>query len=133
MPAPNDAVNLVGLLRRADGDTRRAVIRFGQDGAIVSASDAFLALVGYSRAEFDDGAIDWDAMTPPLYWPLDDECLAQLIRGEVADSYVKELVRKNASRVAIRLFAARLAAHGNEMIAVAVELLEPDHPFGSPP
>jgi PAS domain S-box-containing protein len=130
MSAPDDAVNLLGLFRRADKDRRNAVIRLARDGAVVAASDAFLALVGYSRADFDNGAIDWDAMTPEIYWPLDEQCLAQLMHGEIADSYVKELVRKDASRVAVRLFAGRLSGHGEEMIAVAVELVEPDHPFG---
>jgi PAS domain S-box-containing protein len=129
MPAPDNAVNLVGLLHRADKDCRSAVIRFARDGAVLSASDAFLDLIGYTRAEFDAGTIDWDAMTPAMYWPLDEQCLAQLIQGEIADSYVKELIRKDASRVAIRVFAGRLAAHGGEMIAIAVELLEPNHPF----
>jgi hypothetical protein len=88
------------------------------------------ALVGYSRADFDNGTIDWDAMTPEMYWPLDEQCLAQLIHGEIADSYVKELVRNDASRVAVRLFAGSLSGRGGEMIAIAVELHEPDHPFG---
>lgn len=130
MSAPDNAVNLVGLLRRADKDGRNAVIRLARDGAVLAASDAFLALVGYSRADFENGTIDWDAMTPEMYWPLDERCLAQLIHGEIADSYVKELVRKDASHVAVRLFAGRLSGHGEELIAIAVELVEPDDAFG---
>jgi PAS domain S-box-containing protein len=130
MSAQDNAVKLAGLLCRADEDSRSAVIRFARDGAVLSASDGFLDLVGYSRSDFDDETIDWDAMTPEMYWPLDERCLAELVQREIADSYVKELIRKDASRVAIRLFTGRLAGRGDEMIAVAVELLEPDHPYG---
>jgi PAS domain S-box-containing protein len=131
MSVPDETVQLLGLFRRAEADDRNAVLRFARDGAVLSVSDAFLALVGYSRSDFDAGTIDWDAMTPPIYWPLDEQCLAQLVRGELADSYVKELVRKDASRVVVRVFSARLVEHGDEMIAVAVEIPEPDHPFGT--
>jgi PAS domain S-box-containing protein len=130
MSARDNTAQLAGLLCAADEDSRSAVIRFARDGGVLSASDGFLALVGYSRSDFDDETIDWDAMTPEMYWPLDERCLAELIQREIADSYVKELVRKDASRVAIRLFSARLAGRGEEMIAIAVELVEPDHPYG---
>lgn len=130
MPVHDEsAAPFIELIRRADQDPRGAVIRFGRDGTVLSASDAFLDLIRYSRADFEKGTIDWDAMTPPEYWSLDDRCLAQLVQGEIADSYVKELVRKDGSRVAIRLFSARRSASNTEIVAVAIELLEPANPF----
>ncbi len=35
------------------------ILLSSNDGTIVEANEAFLAMIGYSRAELDAGAIDW--------------------------------------------------------------------------
>jgi hypothetical protein len=44
------------------------VLVYSHDGSVRWASDGILRLLGYSRLDFDRGAIDWDETTPPEYW-----------------------------------------------------------------
>jgi PAS domain S-box-containing protein len=72
---------------------------------VLSANDQFLELVGYSRSDLEHDVIDWDAMTPPEYWSLDETCMLQIIRGSrITTPYVKELFRKDGARITVRLF-----------------------------
>jgi hypothetical protein len=52
MSARDNAVKLARLLCRADEDSRSAVIRFARDGAVLSASDGFIALDGKLALRF---------------------------------------------------------------------------------
>lgn len=45
---------------------------------ITRSNDEFLRIVGYSRAEFEAGSIDWQRMTPPEFAPRDQHGLEQL-------------------------------------------------------
>jgi PAS domain-containing protein len=94
------------------------------DDPVVSSNDAFLHLIGYSRAEFDAGVIDWDRLTPPEYWPLDDRCIGELLVTQIASPYVKEFVRKDGSRVAVRMFECWELFTPKIGVTVAVELAE---------
>jgi PAS domain S-box-containing protein len=94
------------------------------DDLVVSSNDAFLDLIGYSRAEFDAGAIDWDAITPAEYWPLDERCAEQVLKTQFASPYVKEFLRKDGSRVAVRVFECWELFAPKIGVTIAVELAE---------
>jgi PAS domain S-box-containing protein len=100
------------------------VLMYGQDGAVQWASDAFLRLLGYTRREFDRGSIDWDQMTPPEYWTLEDSCIGQIKEQGVVCCYVKELVRKDGERIAVRVQAAQSASQDELIVALVHELIE---------
>src|SRR4030095_12491567 len=80
------------------------IITWSFDGAVLTANDAFLDLIGYTRDEMNAGAINWRSLTPPEYLPLDENCIKQLARSPIAAPYVKEYVRKDGKRIAIKLF-----------------------------
>jgi PAS domain-containing protein len=94
------------------------------DDLVLSSNDAFLDLIGYSRAEFDAGAIDWDRITPAEYWPLDERCVGELLKTRIASPYVKEFIRKDGSRVAVRVFECWELFAPKIGVTVAVELAE---------
>jgi PAS domain S-box-containing protein len=48
------------------------------DGRIVEANDAFLAMLGHTRAEVAAGALRWDALTPPAWEAADRAIAAEL-------------------------------------------------------
>ena len=59
-------------LRESEGRLRRlaesglvGIIVGENSGKIVAANDAFLAMVGYSRADLEAGLVSWARMTPP--------------------------------------------------------------------
>jgi PAS domain S-box-containing protein len=83
------------------------ILTWSHDGGILSANDAFLSLIGYTRQDLEEGKINWKALTPAHYLPLDEHCMRQLESAPIADPYVKEYVRKDGSRVPVWLFNGR--------------------------
>jgi PAS domain S-box-containing protein len=83
-----------------------AIVFWTRDGRIVDANDAFLSMVGYSRAELEAGAIDWRAMTPPEFAPLDATAFAEMEAVGFCSPYEKEYVHRDGHRIPIELGAA---------------------------
>ncbi len=92
------------------------------DGEITSANDAFLATVGYARADLAEGRISWRAMTPPEYAEADAARLEELRVHRVHSPYEKEYVRKDGTRVPVLVSAALYPDSDSEGIAYVVDL-----------
>ncbi len=75
------------------------ILMVHEDGSISEANDAFLDLVGYSRADLEDGQVRWDVMTPPEYAALDRRAVEELGISGACTPWEKELIRKDGSRV----------------------------------
>ncbi|HEY9603771.1 MAG TPA: PAS domain S-box protein, partial [Allocoleopsis sp.] len=73
------------------------------DGKITDANQALLEMIGYSREEFLSGNIRWQDLTPPEYYPLDKQALAQTLASGYCTPYEKEYIRKDGSRFPIVL------------------------------
>ena len=91
-------------------------------GHIIDANDRFLEMVGYTREDFQSGAIDWLAMTPPEYIAKDYACMETLIEHHQIDPWEKEYYRKDGSRIAIIIGAALLQGTNNETICVILDI-----------
>jgi|GEM_PF-6145862 len=87
--------NLIGTLV---ADTER----------ILDANDAFLKIVGYSRADLIAGKLRWHDMTPREYDHLDEMGVRLLMETGTCDPFRKEYLRKDGSRVPILIGAAIL-------------------------
>jgi PAS domain S-box-containing protein len=98
------------------------IVTWSYDGGILSANDAFLELIGYTRQELENGKISWKTLTPASYLPLDEHCMQQLEKAAVADPYVKEYVRKDGSRIAVKLFNGRYMGVVGQGIAAIVAI-----------
>lgn len=91
---------------------------------MLEANDAFLTMVGRTRADLEDGRVSWRGMTPPEYARLDELAMADLIgRGRV-ETYEKEFVRPDGVRVPVACGAATLATDPFRCIAFFLELTE---------
>ncbi|HEU5169764.1 MAG TPA: PAS domain S-box protein [Gemmatimonadales bacterium] len=73
---------------------------------ILEANDAFLDLIGYSRAEMTAGQIRWSEITPAEYAALDEHAICQLLETGVCPPFEKEYRRKDGRRVPIVIGAA---------------------------
>lgn len=91
-------------------------------GTIYEANDAFLGIVGFSRAELTSGTISWADMTPPELRHLDDAAIGQLERTGVARPWEKEYIRKDGSRAPVLVGVAMLDAP--RCIAFVLDLSE---------
>lgn len=98
------------------------IITWSADGGILSANEAFLELIGYTREEMAAGQVNWRDLTPPEYLPLDEHCLKQFQSSPLAIPYVKEYVRKDGSRIAIQLFNGRHPDDFTRGVAIIIEI-----------
>jgi PAS domain S-box-containing protein len=93
-------------------------------GRIVEANDAFLALVGHTRADLESGAINWTEMTPPEYRELDEGAMTEMRRAGRHAPFEKEYVRKDGSRVSVLVGAAHLGGPDDLVAAIILDLTE---------
>ncbi len=77
---------------------------------IVEANDAFLRIIGCTRAELTAGQINWRAITPARWTAADDTAIGQLLAQERCVPYRKEYRRKDGTPVAVEIGAALLRA-----------------------
>ena len=72
-------------------------------GRITEANDAFLTMLGYSRAELESGLLRWDELTPPEWRESTAAATEQVRTGESATPYQKEYFRKDGSRQPVEI------------------------------
>jgi PAS domain S-box-containing protein len=120
---PASGVGDARLRRLFDANVVGIVISTN-DGRILEANDAFLAMLGFTRAELAAGLIDWRALTPPEWLPIDERAIGELERHGVFMQYEKEYLRKDGTRVPISVGGARVADTDDEQICYIVDLSE---------
>src|SRR6185369_8260210 len=91
-------------------------------GRISSANDAFLAMVGYDREDLAAGRVDWSVMSPPEYSDLDAHAIVQIMSLGVCDTYEKEFLRKDGSRVFVLISVATFAGSDNGGVAFVLDI-----------
>lgn len=90
------------------------------DGNVIDANDAFLKMLGYTKAELISGAVRWKDLTPSEYSDLDDKAIAQLIATGFAPPFEKECICKDGTRLPIMVGGALL--EGSQNIGVCFVL-----------
>jgi PAS domain S-box-containing protein len=114
----------VKVLLSEDSPEESSTLIFALDGSVSTASPGFLTMFGYSVRDARDGRIDWDALTPPEYWAIDDHCLGKLRAGTAPTPFVKEMLHKDGSRIAVRVFAEPRPGMPGQAIARLIDLIE---------
>ena len=92
--------------RRIVDSNMLGIFSWGPCGEITDANDAFLNMVGYTRADVAEGLVRWTEMTPPEYREPDEKAMAELAASGVCETYEKEYIRKDGSHIAILLGCA---------------------------
>jgi PAS domain S-box-containing protein len=73
------------------------VIYLDQEGQIIDANDAFLAMGGYSRDDLEAGRLTWQGLTPPEWMEASERAIAELRATGRTTPYEKEYFRKDGS------------------------------------
>jgi PAS domain S-box-containing protein len=94
------------------------------DATILDANDAFLDMLGYSRAELKSGVLTWVGLTPPEWIEVDRHARRQLRDVGTIDTYQKEFFRKDGSRASVYVGAANLESSRDEGIAYVLDFSE---------
>ena len=110
--------------RRLVDSNAQGVIFWNTKGQITAANNAFLKLVGYTRADLEAGPLDWLAMTAPEYQHLDRRALDQIADTGICVPFEKEYVRKDGTRVPILIGAASFEDAPNEGVCFVLDLTE---------
>jgi formate hydrogenlyase transcriptional activator len=98
----------------------------GEFDRIPEANDAFLELVGYSRADLQAGRLRWPELTPPEFASLDELAHEEGLRFGACTPFEKELIRKDGSRVAVLIATAVLKLSPFRWITFVQDLSERD-------
>lgn len=93
-------------------------------GAVSSANDAFLTLVGYSREDLEAGRIQWKELTPPEYLEADERAFRGLHTPGGARPWEKELIRKDGSRVPVLIGLAPVGPGTEEAVCFILDLTD---------
>ncbi len=96
----------------------------GEFERIPEANDAFLELVGYSRADLDEGRLQWPDLTPPEYFALDELAHEEELRFGACTPFEKELIQKDGSRVPVMVATAVLKLSPFRWITFVQDLRE---------
>jgi PAS domain S-box-containing protein len=118
-------------LRQSEARFRRVVesnilgiIYWDASGAITGANDAFLKMVGYTREELIGGRMRWTDMTPRKYRKLDKRAFGDLATSGICETYEKEYIRKDGSRVAVLLGCAILEGEKQGGVGFVLDITE---------
>lgn len=105
-------VNLVGIII---GDFQ---------GNILEVNDAWLAALGYTRAEVLSGKVNFFEITPPEFRHLDQQAIAQMQQQGSHAPFEKEYIRKDGTRIPVLIGSAYLGEPENLGIGFLIDLTE---------
>jgi PAS domain S-box-containing protein len=77
-------------------------------GTFLDANDAFLNLLGYTRAELLAGTIERDALTPPEFHSLSQDAVMALQETGASGTYEKEYLHKSGKRLPVLVAVTRI-------------------------
>jgi len=95
-------------LRRIGESGPMAIAFFDASGRIVEANDAFLGMMGFTRAALRAGQVRWDSRTPPEWIPRTSRALQEFVANGRISPFEKECVREDGTRFWVLLWAVRL-------------------------
>jgi len=100
------------------------VVVASPSGSVIEANDCYLRIIGYTRQEFEQGLVDWRAITPPEWLPADEHAIGELRGRGACTPYEKEYVRRDGTRVAVFLTDVMLPGPEEEIAALVLDITE---------
>jgi two-component system cell cycle sensor histidine kinase/response regulator CckA len=122
--------------RKAEAETRRSEERFrtlfdansigitisSPSGQMLEANDAYLSMLGYSRAELLAKATGWNALTPPEFHEGNRLAIEALATSGITQTWEMEILHETGRRVPVLVGAAMLEASEGTCIAYVIDL-----------
>ena len=94
-----------------------------EEGRVLSANDAFLAMIGYDQADLEAGRIDWRRLTPAEWLPQERVAQAELAATGTCRPFVKEYLRKDGNRVPILIGGAMRPTGGGTAYVIDLSMV----------
>jgi PAS domain S-box-containing protein len=109
-------------IRRLVDSSIIGIVFWGMDGSISDANEAFLQMVGYTRADLMAGKVDWERMTLPEYKAIDEQKLAEVRATRTSTPYEKEFLRKDGTRLPVLIGAVLFDDSPDHGVAFVLDL-----------
>jgi len=109
-------------LRRLHDSGVIGVVYWTQEGRLVDANDAFLAMVGYSREDIESGRLDWREMTPREFAWRDARAFVEMQQHGICTPYEKEYLHRDGTRIPIQLGVALWEGSTNDGVAWILDI-----------
>jgi PAS domain S-box-containing protein len=116
----NSLLESLSLLHNSD----HLGVIIASDERILDANDAFLQMIGYSRAELEAGELRWRDITPPEQIELSVRAQEELRSFGVCAPFEKEYVRRDGTRLPCNLGAVRTQTEPLQWAAFVVNLTD---------
>jgi len=91
------------------------------DGTLRFPNEAYLRMLGFTRAEFDAGLVNWATVTPAEYRQLDERAFRQAFERGASEPYEKEMLRRDGARFPVGLVLARYDQHDETFVVGYVQ------------
>jgi len=92
------------------------------DGTIVRANDEFLRIVGYSRQDLEQGALNWKSLTPPEWRDTNLQARMSVETAGAAPPFEHEYLRKDGRRAPVLIGIVQLAQPQQDAVAWVLDL-----------
>lgn len=73
------------------------------DGSLVMVNDVYLTMLGFTRAEYEAGQVDWVSLTPPEYAEQDMKMFAAAFAQGICPPYEKVMLTKTGERLELQV------------------------------
>ncbi len=93
-------------------------------GTFWEANDAFLNLLGYTRAELEAGLLERDVITPPELRFLSQNALTALQQGGTPGVYEKEYIHKSGKHIPVLVAVTRIDQSTDTCIGFVLDISE---------
>jgi PAS domain S-box-containing protein len=110
--------------RRVVASNMVGIICWDVAGNVLEANDAFLSIVGYTRQDLSERKVNWLALTPVEFHPLERKAFEELDERGVCNPFEKEYIRKDGSRVPVMVGGAYLENSRETGVCFVVDMSE---------
>jgi len=111
-------------IRRLVDANIMGIVIFDLEGGIIEANEAFLRMLGYSRADLLSGRVRWTELTPAEWRQPDERALAEIATTGIFQPFEKEYFHHDGSRVPVMIGGAVFEGVGHEGVAFVLDLSE---------
>jgi PAS domain S-box-containing protein len=113
-----------GKIRRLVDANIVGIFIWELEGRILEANDAFLAMVGYDRADLAADRLHWKALTPADWRAREERMMPGFTASGTMQPFEKEYFRKDGSRVPVLIGLATFEESANQGVAFVLDLTE---------
>lgn len=117
--------DVADMLRRISALPTVGVIA-GEEHRVLEANDAFLHIVGRTRADLESGGIDWTTITPERWHQADADGMAMLLTQGWSPPLVKEYVHARGHTVPVVITGMLVDRHPFRWCSVVVDISDGD-------